>query len=94
YRDGSGDVWLGQQRRPKATGWSVVQPVAGPLTPPGLRLALVGTARDTAGPAAARAGLTLIILGKSSRPVWIGPDRPESLRDSVVVQVAFRNGLR
>ncbi|HEX9581397.1 MAG TPA: prepilin-type N-terminal cleavage/methylation domain-containing protein [Gemmatimonadales bacterium] len=95
YRDAAGDTWLGQRRRQKASGWSAIQPVAGPLEPRGLRFAYYPgdiAPAELEGPGVSGLGVT--IVGRSTRVLPLAPGRVGFLTDSVMADVSFRSNRR
>lgn len=90
YPDVNGDWWLGGRSFVKATGWSGIQPVLGPLSANGLKLAYFDAAGVvTAVPEnVARIGVT--VIGRS----WTrsaGGSTSKFAVDTLVTHIALRN---
>ena len=91
YRDGEGQSWVGVREWSAGSGWSVTQPIAGPVSENGLRFDYFGPgARVATVPSdVARIGVTIVGVGNG----WLRPARGTAspIRDSVVFQVALKN---
>jgi hypothetical protein len=89
YRAGDGTWWLGARGRAKASGWSTIQPVLGPLAPNGFRLSYIAAS----GAPAARSGevsrIDIWLVAQAPAGLGAGP-----LRDSVWLEIGLRNRRR
>jgi prepilin-type N-terminal cleavage/methylation domain-containing protein len=94
YRDAGGDQWLGGRTyRKRGGGWSVTQPIVGPLSAGGLALEYFDAeGRPTADPAdVARIGIS--VQSRSGRRVR-GGDGDTYLLQTLMTQVSLRNNPR
>jgi hypothetical protein len=90
YEDRQSVSWLGLKEWKGGSGWSVTQPVLGPLAPNGLRFEyLDGTGRSTTQPGNV-AVVAITIVAQSNRSVA----RVGRFTDSLSTFVALRNVLR
>jgi len=89
YRGARGRSWLGMREWKQATGWSVSQPVTGPLAAAGLRFEYLGAGGASAGASGAVARLAVTVVGESDRPLSM---LRRFLHDSVTFVVSPRNG--
>jgi hypothetical protein len=93
YADGSGDVWLGARQFNKNGGWSVSQPLLGPLQANGLQFSFFdASGAVTTIPAdVARIGVTAI--GMTREPVR-SQGALARMVDTLSTHVALRNNAR
>lgn len=91
YTDGSGSRWLGARRYHKVSGWSQLQPLAGPLTGRGLVFAYFDSAGAIAANPAAVARIGITVIGRSAEMVRTAAGNVDFLVDSLVTAVALRN---
>jgi prepilin-type N-terminal cleavage/methylation domain-containing protein len=92
YADGAGVSWLGARRYSKATRWNAIQPVAGPLSPAGLRFSYFARDGLPTGDPRRVTRIGLMVAARTPVPVWLGGTEPRYLVDSLATQVALRNG--
>lgn len=83
YRDASGGVGLGARRYHKRTGWTGLQPVAGPLVATGFRLSYFDAGGHATSDAAHVARIGIIVIGRTATVDY--------LVDTLATQVALRN---
>lgn len=93
YADASAVWWIGARRYNKSSGWSGLQPLAGPL---GRQKGLFFTYRDNTATATAVptqvARIDIKVVGRTSQPVRLsGSVKIDYLLDSLVTYVALRN---
>jgi type II secretory pathway pseudopilin PulG len=81
--------WLGARGRVKASGWSTIQPVLGPLAPNGFRLSYIAASGAPAARSGevSRIGIWLVARAPAGRGA--GP-----LQDSVWLEISLRNRRR
>ncbi|MBI2073200.1 MAG: prepilin-type N-terminal cleavage/methylation domain-containing protein [Gemmatimonadetes bacterium] len=91
YADAAGVTWVGARRFSKVTGWTALQPVAGPLGPGGLRFTYFAREGAPTRDPARVARIGIMVTGRTSLPVWLGSGKPRYLADSLATQVALRN---
>ena len=90
YEDRQSTAWLGLKEWKGGSGWSVTQPVLGPLAPNGLRFEyLDGTGRSTSEPGDVAVVAITIVAQSYGRVARVG-----HISDSVSTFVALRNVLR
>ncbi len=91
YADAAGVEWLGARRYSKASLWTDMQPVVGPLQTGGFRLSYF----DASGIATANPSLVaridMTVIGKTSQPVRLDGGVVGYLVDTLTTQVALRN---
>lgn len=94
YQGAGRDWWLGQRLFQPSTGsWSIVQPVLGPLSSPGLTLTYLNGAGAPADSAGGVARIGLRVRSRSPERVHRGGGATYLLQD-VATQVAVRNNPR
>jgi hypothetical protein len=91
YADGLGAEWLGARRYSKSSGWSAIQPFAGPLEDRGLRLAYYGRDGSATQDPSLVARVSVTIMGRSPQRVQLRGGGWRSLVDTAIAQVALRN---
>ncbi len=92
YQDASGVTWLGLSEWRQSSGWSVTQPIVGPLAPRGLTISYFDPSgaptSDPSRVAIVRFGIT---MAGSLRSL---PARSGGVRDSLIAIVSLRNRRR
>ena len=91
YRDAAGVAWMGMQRRNKHSGWTIVQPVVGPLEPDGLAFAYYAADGAVTADPAQVASIGITVVGRTSQVVRLSAGRMGYLVDTLVTRVALRN---
>jgi type II secretory pathway pseudopilin PulG len=94
YQDAGRNWWLGQRLfQPSSGSWSIVQPVLGPLSGPGLALTYLNGAGSDTDSAAGVVRIGLRVQSRSPERVYRAGGTTYLLQD-VVTQVAVRNNPR
>lgn len=91
YVDAAGAVWLGARRFSKASGWSAIQPIVGPLQTRGFRLAYFDRAGVVTADPRQVARIRVTVVGRTAEPVRLNNGSMGYLADSLVTQIALRN---
>jgi len=93
YRDAVGSWWLGSREfHQSSNAWTTTQPVVGPLSASGLRLAFLDPDGNPTSDPRRVASVGIAIEGQSRKPVpRLGGGAPSYLLQDLVTQVALRN---
>lgn len=91
YVDVYRDRWLGLRQHTKATGWSTVQPVLGPLEADGFAMRYVVADGSAAADPGAATAVLVQVVGRSPRPAREGG---RHLTDTLDLWIALRNAPR
>lgn len=93
YRDVYSDWWMGLRQFNKLSGWSRIQPFAGPVDPGGVRFYYYDRDGQPTTDRRNVARIEVLVIGRSSRMVW-GGGGVAFLRDTMTVGAALWNNRR
>lgn len=91
YSDSEGRSWAGLREWRPGSGWSITQPILGPLARDGLRFAYHDTGGGIASTPADVARIVVTVIAEGYRPTAA---RATVVRDSLAIHVGLRNNPR
>jgi prepilin-type N-terminal cleavage/methylation domain-containing protein len=91
YTDAEGRSWVGLQELRPGTGWTITQPVLGPVARRGLRFDYYRSDGDFANQPAEVARISIKVVGVGDTPAGASTS---PVRDSLTIHVALRNNPR
>lgn len=94
YSDAAGRSWVGLREWRPGSGWSITQPILGPVTRDGLRFEYFAAGGGPATRPAEIVRISFKIVGVGSQRVAAGVGSHRQVRDSLVVHVGLRNNPR
>lgn len=92
YQDALGDAWLGVRQYVKGTGWTVTQPLLGPLAGRGVQFTYLDSAGTTTTQASDVARIGVLVPGMTREPVR-SAGQLQRVIDSLRTTIAVRNNL-
>jgi prepilin-type N-terminal cleavage/methylation domain-containing protein len=94
YRDGGGQYWIGLREWRQPNGWSITQPIVGPLVENGLRLSYLNQQGETTAVPQEVALVEIKVVGVSERRWRPLAGSRGQIHDSLTTHVALRNARR
>ncbi len=94
YSGSDGRFWAGLRELRPGTGWTITQPIFGPLAEDGLRFEYFDAGGSVTNDPSKVARITVRIVGVGYSAARSAPDRTLPVSDSLVIHVGLRNNPR